>query len=727
MVPLEIRSTIDNEDERQDPMPQKGGVVAKVRKALRKKPTTAPEPRKQPQRAAKKPIDYASSNSSIIKRSVSQISKSVMITICLTALLIDTASANVLSCSEHGVKVNTTSESQSQLCLNYKDCLKISTKKGINEIALPTKYRTTEHRIQWRTMIGATQYSDTIICPPRDICDMIKCIVCADLLRNPHCAPNTTIAITAVCAYLMMLLIWLTCCTGLRGKQLLCRTNANDIPTENHVPSANDRLSELLGRQSRSLRIQSKMITFVAVAEHRLHKDHNTLICRYTIENRITLSERRPQACFRIQHDNKTVGSLEIQLQHVVLQCNPVVLFYTRDAVIVTESAKRCHFSGSCSSNTCAHTSQRSYIPELHNTYEFPGYSRCTSSCGSIGCGCLLPLPGCLFSRSYGKPQSETIYQVFHCPTWEESAIINTLTQTTHTQKDANLTLEFVTTPTIPLLSSVFLQAVNTTKAETALVDKDDVFALRCPTMESSQNLSLCHVEDTCKCYPTDDQANCICKNTNISDLTTSMDSRLPLSSSFLHLQEAHARVLCSHKSIVDVTTSTTAEWNTASVVNNEDCDITASPIQGCYNCVTGARLTFSCHSPHPTMVEITCTQNTYAAFCNENTVQTVAILQSTVANYVDRCSLRCRTKSHVFNISGILAYHPHENGVLFTNASEEASYVNVYNYPDIGHIISVALSSWKMLVVATIAIIAALAFTIFCVPKIIKLSLMCV
>ncbi|CAJ0595173.1 unnamed protein product [Cylicocyclus nassatus] len=764
IVPLEIRLTTEKEEERQETTPQKGGIVAKVKKALRKKPTAAPEPRKQPQRAAKKPVDYSSSNSSTIKRITSPISKSVMITICLAALLlIDTASANVLSCSEHGVKVNTTSESESQLCLNYKDCLQISTKKGMNEVALPPKYRTTEHRVQWRTMIGATQYSDTTICPPRDICDMIKCTVCADLLRNPHCAPNTAVAITAVCAYLMMLLIWFICYTGLQGKRLLCRTSENEMPTENPVAPANDRLSELLGKQSRSLPVQSKMITFVAIATclvagvnscqytHTLTsrnticmRINNTLNCRYTIENRITLSEHRPQACFRIQHDNKTVGSMEIQLQHVVLQCNPVVLFYTRDAEIVTESAKRCHFSGSCSSNTCAHTGQRSYIPELHNTYEFPGYSRCTSSCGSIGCGCLLPLPGCLFSRSYGKPRSETIYQVFHCPTWDESAIIKytytsvngrretniaTITaQTTHTQKDANLTLEFVTTPTIPLLSSVFLQAVNTTKAETALVDNDDVFALRCPTMESSRNLSLCHVEDTCKCYPTDDQANCICKNTNISDLTTSLDSRLPLSSSFLHLQEAHGRVLgVSHKSIVDITISTTAEWNTASVVNNEDCDITASPIQGCYNCITGARLTFSCHSPHPTMVEILCTQNTYAAFCDQNTMQTVAILQATTAKYVDKCSLKCGTKSYVFNISGILAYHPHENGVLFTNASEKASYVNVYNYPDIGHIISVALSSWKMLVVATIAIAAALAFTIFCVPKIIKLSLMCV
>ncbi|KAL6729935.1 hypothetical protein Aduo_000947 [Ancylostoma duodenale] len=145
------------------------------------------------------------------------------------------------------------------------------------------------------------------------------------------------------------------------------------------------------------------------------------LNCRYIMENRITLSEHRPHACFRIRHDNKTIGSLEVQLQHVILQCNPAVLFFTRDASMITESAKRCHFAGSCSSDTCAHASTRSYVPELHNTYEFPGTSRCTSSCGSVGCGCLLPIPGCLFSHSFAKPRNEKVYQIFNCPTWEES------------------------------------------------------------------------------------------------------------------------------------------------------------------------------------------------------------------------------------------------------------------------------------------------------------------
>ncbi|KHJ99076.1 hypothetical protein OESDEN_00928 [Oesophagostomum dentatum] len=73
---------------------------------------------------------------------------------------------------------------------------------------------------------------------------------------------------------------------------------------------------------------------------------------------------------------------------------------------------------------SCAHTSQKSYIPELQNTYMFPGIERCTTSCGSIGCECLLRMPGCLFSRSYAKPLNEKIYEIFHCPSWEESAIL---------------------------------------------------------------------------------------------------------------------------------------------------------------------------------------------------------------------------------------------------------------------------------------------------------------
>ncbi|KHJ87441.1 hypothetical protein OESDEN_12787 [Oesophagostomum dentatum] len=72
----------------------------------------------------------------------------------------------------------------------------------------------------------------------------------------------------------------------------------------------------------------------------------------------------------------------------------------------------------------------------------------------------------------------------------------------------------------------------------------------------------------------------------------------------------------------------------------------TSNPtVQGCYNCISGAKLTFSCHSKHPTMMELRCAQNQFAASCDETTVQNIAILQATVARFIDHCFDEVRKK----------------------------------------------------------------------------------
>ncbi|XGW34436.1 hypothetical protein V3C99_018376 [Haemonchus contortus] len=341
-----------------------------------------------------------------------------------------------------------------------------------------------------------------------------------------------------------------------------------------------------LPRSSKIIIFSIVMIHLIAIGEtcqytHTLNAN-NTVCSRSSYktdcfdvqESTITLSQKRPQACFRLRNRNQTVGSMEVQLQHVFITCNPVVLFYTRDVNIVTVSVKRCHLAGSCSSQKCAHISSRSEIPELHDTYEFPGIARCTTSCGGIGCGCLLPTPGCLFSRSYAKPKNDKIYQVFHCPTWQESALITFTytgikggkrsemitvdTQTTHAMKDANITLEFITMPVIPLLGTVFLGSVDSNHSEVAIIEEEDFFALRCSNLKSASNISECYVEDRCSCSPSETEAKCDCKNLDVNAKMTSTESRLPISSSVLHLQDDHGRVLgAMHSAVVDLTLST--------------------------------------------------------------------------------------------------------------------------------------------------------------------------
>ncbi|EYC38630.1 hypothetical protein Y032_0705g1685 [Ancylostoma ceylanicum] len=67
IVPLEIRSTV-NDDEEADATPtSKGGMLSKVRRILKKKPFhESVEVRKQPPRAAKKPRNYGTTTTSFI-------------------------------------------------------------------------------------------------------------------------------------------------------------------------------------------------------------------------------------------------------------------------------------------------------------------------------------------------------------------------------------------------------------------------------------------------------------------------------------------------------------------------------------------------------------------------------------------------------------------------------------------------------------------------------------
>ncbi|EYC16492.1 hypothetical protein Y032_0033g2690 [Ancylostoma ceylanicum] len=134
---------------------------------------------------------------------------------------------------------------------------------------------------------------------------------------------------------------------------------------------------------------------------------------------------------------------------------------------------------------------------------------------------------------------------------------------------------------------------------------------------------------------------------------------------------EASGRILAvSHKSIVDLTIMTNGEWKSDNIVNNEDCDISASPVRGCYNCLTGAQLTLSCHSKYPTMMKVVCTDHMFSAACDRFITQTEATLHSIAAQFVDQCKVTCGRKVYVFNITGTLAYYPHMEVVRWYDSS---------------------------------------------------------
>ncbi|PIO58364.1 hypothetical protein TELCIR_20203 [Teladorsagia circumcincta] len=752
LIPLEIQSSAQSSEDRiYEPSTIQERTTARRKTSfnLAKKDVAI---RLQPPRAAKNQTSYNEARSG--SKSFSNFSSTPLFMIAMCALsLFNSGSAATISCSSKGATINRTHLAKAELCINYRECKIIPEGDNVTEVALPFKYIVNQHTIQWRMIVDSKQYTETIVCPAGDVCQKISCIMCTEFFGNPHCAPRMAIGIFALCLAAILtplsLLCYMTC--------QLTLFKRGWIRIRGILKQSKQQKKESLPMTKLSaLPTSSKLIVFSVVMAHLLPNGqscqythtlnaNNTVCsrssyqtdCREVQESTITLSENRPQACFRLRNGNQTIGSMEVQLHHVFLTCNPVVLFYTRDVNIITESVKRCDLAGSCTSRKCTHISSRTEIPELRDTYEYPGIARCTTSCGGLGCGCLLPMPGCLYSRSYAKPKNGKIYRVFHCPTWQESALITFTytgtqgakasdmitigTQTTHVMKDANITLEFITMPAIPLLGTIFVGTVDLNHSEIAAIEEEDFLSLRCATMKSASNISECYVEDRCSCSSSETEAKCDCRNLNISSKMTSTESRLPLSSSVLHLQDNHGRVFGAvHSAVVDLTISTSAVYQADSMIDNENCEITASPLHGCYNCLQGAEVTFSCYSYRPITIEVECQKKIFSATCNSSTARTTAKIHGTVSRYKESCLVKCGSKAHNIIITGILAFHTHWRTPHGQPMIEHANYVNMFNYPDLGHLLDVAMEHWKSAVLAVIAVAVCVAVTVLTVPKLI-------
>ncbi|WKY15695.1 hypothetical protein Q1695_000859 [Nippostrongylus brasiliensis] len=761
LIPLEIKASVESPSTSDTDLlaTQETEARTTTKPGRRNPPEVAV--RLQPPRAAKNTTSYREEQPTARKGSQS-LSTSTLITMvtCIFALSnVNAASASSISCSTRGVKVNDKVLSEAELCINYKHCTIYPPGAITKEVALPFHYLVNRHTVQWRTIMNKKQHVDTIDCPAHEVCASINCIFCLELLVNPHCAPQLAIAVVALVLLLISFPLVAACYLIAHWRMRSNTTTSEQTRRRTSgTREGNDNLAMVDATTSMA---NSKMILFsvisacliasadtcqythsISVNNTACEQSNSLTECRNILESTTTLSERKPQACFRIGNGNRTIGTIEVKLQRVILTCNPVVLFYTRDVDLITESAKRCDLAGSCNSQTCAHVSRTSVVPELRETYDFPGVTRCAASCGGIPCGCLLPMPGCLFSRTYAKPKSRTIYQVFHCPTWTESVemeysftrsggkktseSVNVITQGTKVLRNANITLQFVAMPTIPMLSSTFVQAIDVNGTEVAIVGRDDFFSLRCPTWESSKNLTECYVEDKCTCSLSNSAANCVCQNLDLQKRIASIQNRLPLSSSVLQLQDAHGRVYGTiHDAVADITIATSVGFQADSMTNNEDCAIKASPVKGCYNCLSGAEVTFSCYAQRPVVAEIECDQKLFAASCNSTTARTTVLIHPTTARYNESCLVRCGRETHHVILSGVLAFYPEWKKSGTNNASRHANYVDAFNYPDLGHVLDVVLNNWKTTVVTFLAVMA-FSVAAVCLLRCIVLRLLC-
>ena len=133
---------------------------------------------------------------------------------------------------------------------------------------------------------------------------------------------------------------------------------------------------------------------------------------------------------------------------------------------------------GSCKNDYCCEVTAESIISELDEFNTSPGVARCADSCSAWWCGCPVSptvapfVTGCLFYRYYALPTSNTTYEVFSCPTWEQHIVARISLKIANDSRAVNATLhpgmtfhwdEFSVTPLsvsqapTPVLSQKFI------------------------------------------------------------------------------------------------------------------------------------------------------------------------------------------------------------------------------------------------------------------------------
>ncbi len=136
---------------------------------------------------------------------------------------------------------------------------------------------------------------------------------------------------------------------------------------------------------------------------------------------RISLAPQGQKACLLLKdYTGELMGTLTIEVQRVALSCQQKTEYFTRSFSMKHYSVKRCAGAGSCSGEKCLAVKRNSKIDELDGeANEQPGFTYCVESCGCWACGCFWCTAACHFYRTYAMPESDTVYEVFACPTWK--------------------------------------------------------------------------------------------------------------------------------------------------------------------------------------------------------------------------------------------------------------------------------------------------------------------
>ncbi len=402
--------------------------------------------------------------------------------------------------------------------------------------------------------------------------------------------------------------------------------------------------------------------------------------CVITDASRIALAPQGQEACLLIQnHGTEPLGTLSVDIQKILMKCQKKNLYYTRSFNMKVESSKRCSDAGSCSGKKCADVNVNSKLEELDgDPNDHPGFTFCADSCGCWGCGCFYCNAACLFYRTFAVPKTPFVYEVFECPSWEFSIRVHMKLELNGKTKERRMELKpgmtkrwnnmklmliSSTTPPMPMLGYQFLTDGMRTAMLKAAPSGQPVSGLvgelQCASLDHAKDFDCYFQPDMCTCLPQGNRVSCVCNELTLEDFFNKEEYVLPLKSSGATIFTYDRQVYAEFQAFTALELQVSLEGLKISTkVDKNRCSITPKGFSGCYSCITGARLEFTCKTNFGrTVAQVMCGDTGFVSTCTAEGHKDTKVLSFKSANVKEKCVVTCPAGTTTFDLEGTLVF----------------------------------------------------------------------
>ena len=461
-----------------------------------------------------------------------------------------------IECTKEGINYSLNSSITAVEICSENTCQKIGQPKEKGEIVFESELLIRQHIVSMTAWSNGVRIKTAQIkCDPIDVCEVIHCHFCWQVVANPRCADKWVLVIAGFALNLLAFFL-ITLVKALKNifqiiKVLThflclgvgcCKWAANKVKGK----TKNKPRISVRRRAKGKIEIQP-LLALVAIVtlpklccvtldstrilqaneEECLVQNTGNVSCTY---NNVTVFKMRPIRLQKLQmilqdHAQRSVGTLTLEIEKPYAVCRKRTIGYTRNFVGRSFSETRCNTRGSCSQNFCETMRPQQPIPELSLPQEFPGYSYCVQTPGGMQEGCFPFMRACIFYRVFARPLDLKVYELFDCVQWDVQINVRlkktTATETqeetvtlspglTHTWMSSVKITPIVAEPLTALVTDKFI----TDGLKTAMISdqQERTINLRCPTREAAKNFTCAFPAEKCRCNVAGSGVNCDCE-----------------------------------------------------------------------------------------------------------------------------------------------------------------------------------------------------------------------